>query len=205
MNEAAVSPASNQHSERPSPTTHRCLNQAAGVLRSQIPQLMFQAFSAWSESPEQKFVYVGILIGSYLAVLVFNLPLSLGQNNPPQSVASSLQNHPKGDNMDDSGESLCVGDNTEDGDSLTWGDKTSVPRFHRSLPLGLRFTRSTSSRLDCPHPCSAPPTSLPLTSSRALSRISFRVNGIVLAKFLEHITFGLQGTSNDIIEAWYKV
>ena len=42
---------------------------------------MLQAFSAWSECPSQKCLYVGILIGPYLTALVFNHPPILGQED----------------------------------------------------------------------------------------------------------------------------
>ena len=42
---------------------------------------MLQAFSAWSECPSQKCLYVGILIGPYLTALVFNHPPILGQDD----------------------------------------------------------------------------------------------------------------------------
>ena len=42
---------------------------------------MLQAFSAWSECPSQKCLYVGILIGPYLTAPVFNHPPILRQDH----------------------------------------------------------------------------------------------------------------------------
>lgn len=61
---------------------------------------MFQAFAAWSKSPNQKCHYVGILIGPYLTVMVSNHPPSYDQGNRPSFIASSSHSHPENDNMD---------------------------------------------------------------------------------------------------------
>ena len=43
---------------------------------------MSQALSAWSESPSQKCLYVGVLIGPFLTAMVFNHPPARGSNKP---------------------------------------------------------------------------------------------------------------------------
>ena len=47
---------------------------ALDALPHYFPQLMSQAFSAWKNSPNQKYVYVGILIGPYLTIMSFDQP-----------------------------------------------------------------------------------------------------------------------------------
>ena len=54
---------------------------------------MFQAFSAWSESYDQKCLYVGILIGPFLTVLVFNHPPNYPPNNQPPTAVPSPGAH----------------------------------------------------------------------------------------------------------------
>ena len=44
------------------------------ALQFHIPQLMFQAYSAWTGSTGQQCLYLGILIGPYLTVMVFRHP-----------------------------------------------------------------------------------------------------------------------------------
>lgn len=61
--------------------------KAEDVLPRHLPQLMFQAFSAWTESPDQQCLYVGILIGPYLTVMAFNHPPVLGHHRSPPSRA----------------------------------------------------------------------------------------------------------------------
>lgn len=78
-------------------------NQAVEILPKHIGQLMFQAFSAWSESCKQGQLYVGILIGPYLTVLVFNHPPSHNPNNLPSSFTLPPHTHSEGDNMDGAG------------------------------------------------------------------------------------------------------
>ena len=58
---------------------------------------MFQAFSAWSESYDQKCLYVGILIGPFLTVLVFNHPPHHPPNNQPPSAEPFPGAHPQDD------------------------------------------------------------------------------------------------------------
>ena len=58
---------------------------------------MFQAFSAWSESYNQKCLYVGILIGPFLTVLVFNHPPNHPPNNQLPSAVLSPGAHPQDD------------------------------------------------------------------------------------------------------------
>ena len=56
---------------------------------------MFQAFSAWSESPSQKCLYVGVLIGPYLTAMVFNHPPTLGQGDFPPPPWDGLEDDPE--------------------------------------------------------------------------------------------------------------
>lgn len=74
--------------------------RAVEVFPKHLPQLMFQAFSAWSESHEQPCIYVGILIGPYLTVLVFNHPPSHDSNDLPSSVLTPPCAHPEDNDVD---------------------------------------------------------------------------------------------------------
>lgn len=65
--------------------------KAGDILPRHIPQLMFQAYYAWQEFPDQQCLYVGILIGPYLTAMVFNSPPTLLGHRPlPASHASPL-------------------------------------------------------------------------------------------------------------------
>ena len=75
--------------------------EAENALPSHIPQLMFQAFSAWSESPGQKCLYVGILIGPYLTALVFNHPPTIGPSGSLSTIVSPPHDASEGDDTDD--------------------------------------------------------------------------------------------------------
>ena len=73
--------------------TTKAKDKAEDVLQFHIPQLMFQAYSAWTESPDQQCLYVGILIGPYLTVMAFNHPPTiLDHNQPPPFRAPPLDN-----------------------------------------------------------------------------------------------------------------
>jgi len=70
--------------------TNEAMLRAEDILPYHIPQLMFQAYSAWTESPGQPCFYVGILIGPYLTTMVFNNPpTTLDHHQSPPSRTST--------------------------------------------------------------------------------------------------------------------